>query len=663
MEAIMETIRFEHVSFRYEEGKEIFQNLNLTLPKTGFITFLGKSGSGKTTFLSLINGKLKPNEGEIKGIEDEMGNVFQSPLLLDYLDVIQNVSLPLLLEGLPIQEAEEKAIEALKKVHLQDKENQNVLTLSGGEKTRAAIARALVKNTSTLILDEPTGQLDEKNSTDIYGLLKSLSKDHLVLLVTHDEKNACTFSDHVYRLEDGKFIIEKEINNNTTEQSENDEPENPSPSPIQWKEAFALSETYLTRHRIRVMLSSFFIAFALTILSLGINLKNNMSQGMKELFSLYYNREVATLSLKESIAEAGKMTLAKYQTPDEMTLHRFGIRTYYPSFEYFLPTYNEVNLNRKTFDIRFEPVIHEKKDRLSLGKGLEDKKSVVVNSLFLKDFGLTESEAIGRSILFSHSTLVYSKTFKATDLVRFDYGFRISGISKEKGTFNEPVIYYSYKSEQELLKDQNLKNISRHFQTPTSIMDLLENPDYQDEDFTSRKILFEEDDIKKKKEELETRHKGKFRIESKPLAIEENITGILASLVRIGEVFLFLSLICATMLEFISVYSLYDENIRLFALVRTFSHNKSNLLRLALMTGFCFFLITVLLLLMMNLILGEAIRRLLLYYTLPFLLRPLDLPAFLTVIFIALIISFPSAILPLYRIKDRHIKKELEGED
>lgn len=659
----METIRFEHVSFRYEEGKEIFHDLNLTLPKTGFITFLGKSGSGKTTFLSLINGKLKPTEGEIKGIQDEMGNVFQSPLLLDYLDVIQNVSLPLLLEGIQIQEAEEKAMEALKKVHLQDKENQNVLTLSGGEKTRAAIARALVKNTSTIILDEPTGQLDEKNSTDIYGLLKKLSKDHLILLVTHDEKNATAFSDCVYRLEDGKFIIEKEIQNNGIQESKPEETPDPTSGPIRFDEAFVLSETYLKKHRIRVMLSSFFIAFALTILSCGINLKNNMSQGMKELFSLYYNREVATLSLKESIADAGKMTLAKYQTPDEMTLHRFGIRTYYPSFEYFLPTYNEVNLNRKTFDIRFEPVIHENRNRLLMGDGLTKNNGVVVNSLFLKDFGLEGSKAIGRKIVFSHSTLVYSKTFKATDLVRFDYEFTIEGISKEKGTFNEPVIYYSYQNEKELLKNYNLKNISRHFQVPTSILELLENEDLQDEDFTSRKILFEEDDIKKKKEELEEHNKGKFRIESKPLSIEENITGILSSLVQIGEVFLFLSLICATMLEFISVYSLYDENIRLFALVRTFSHNRTNLLRLALMTGFCFFLITFLLFLMMNLILGEIIQRIFFYYRLPSLILRFDLSAFLTVVFLALLINIPSAILPLYRIKDRHIKKELEGED
>lgn len=192
---------------------------------------------------------------------------------------------------------------------------------------------------------------------------------------------------------------------------------------------------------------------------------------------------------------------------------------------------------------------------------------------------------------------------------------------------------------------------------------MLENEDLQDEDFTSRKILFEEDDIKKKKEELEEHNKGKFRIESKPLSIEENITGILSSLVQIGEVFLFLSLICATMLEFISVYSLYDENIRLFALVRTFSHNRTNLHRLALMTGFCFFLITLLLFLMMNLILGEIIQRIFFYYRLPSLILRFDLSAFLTVVFLALLINIPSAILPLYRIKDRHIKKELEGED
>lgn len=195
------SIHISHLSFAY--GKNIiFDDLNLTLPDTGFVVILGPSGSGKTTFLSLLSGLLKPDKGKIKGNDvNKSSLVFQSPLLLDYLNVEENVALPLLLQGKTMAEISLEVAPVLANLNLEELKEKYPYHLSGGEQVRVAIARGLIKNSKTLILDEPTGQLDEKNSAAIYQTLKDLSHDHLILLVTHDETNGIKLADELYRLE------------------------------------------------------------------------------------------------------------------------------------------------------------------------------------------------------------------------------------------------------------------------------------------------------------------------------------------------------------------------------------------------------------------------------------------------------------------------------
>lgn len=193
-------IQVNHVSYSYQE-KEVLKDISVSFPDNGFVVLLGKSGSGKTTFLSLLCHVLSLQKGEIKGNEREkISLVFQSSLLLPYLRVKDNVSFPLLLKNK--NDIDTKVKESLMKVGLEDRD---VTTLSGGEKMRVSIARALVLDKPVLILDEPTGQLDEKTSLDIYSILKEIAKDHLVLMVSHDEKNSFLLADVLYELKDGRL--------------------------------------------------------------------------------------------------------------------------------------------------------------------------------------------------------------------------------------------------------------------------------------------------------------------------------------------------------------------------------------------------------------------------------------------------------------------------
>ena len=135
-------IQVNHVSYSYQE-KEVLKDISVSFPDNGFVVLLGKSGSGKTTFLSLLCHVLSLQKGEIKGNEREkISLVFQSSLLLPYLRVKDNVSFPLLLKNK--NDIDIKVKESLMKVGLEGFEDRDVTTLSGGEKMRVSIARALV---------------------------------------------------------------------------------------------------------------------------------------------------------------------------------------------------------------------------------------------------------------------------------------------------------------------------------------------------------------------------------------------------------------------------------------------------------------------------------------------------------------------------------------
>lgn len=220
-----ELLRMEGIVKTYEPKDgirvEALKGLDLSLPKTGMIFFVGKSGSGKTTLFNLLGGLDTPTDGKIlyngKDISaytrkewdtyrlDEVGIIFQEYNLLTEFNVFDNISLALELQGKDTGEIET----ILKKVELERFAKQRVNRLSGGQKQRVAIARALVKNPKMVLADEPTGALDEQTGEEIFKLLRSISKERLVLVVTHDREAALIFGDRLIEISDGKIITDR----------------------------------------------------------------------------------------------------------------------------------------------------------------------------------------------------------------------------------------------------------------------------------------------------------------------------------------------------------------------------------------------------------------------------------------------------------------------
>lgn len=197
------------------------QGIDLSIEQAGFISIMGESGAGKSTLLSMLGGLLSPSRGEvlIEGINiyalkrdkladfrrEFMGFIFQSFQLVPYLNVVENVQLPLAVTHHSQANKKALAMSALEKVGLQDKGHRLPNQLSGGEQERVAIARAVVNEPPILFADEPTGNLDSRNSADVMHLLKNLNADgQTIVMVTHSRHNA-EYADRIIEVADGRL--------------------------------------------------------------------------------------------------------------------------------------------------------------------------------------------------------------------------------------------------------------------------------------------------------------------------------------------------------------------------------------------------------------------------------------------------------------------------
>lgn len=202
-----------------------FSKVNLELKIGEFVAIVGESGSGKSTLLNVISGLDSYEEGEmyINGEETShyrevdfenyrkkyVSNIFQAFNLVNSYTVYQNIELVLLLNGYKKKEAKDKVLELIKKVNLTKYKNTKVSKLSGGQKQRVAIARALAKENPIIVCDEPTGNLDSKSAKEVIKLLKEVSKDKLVIIVTHNFQEIEDIATRVIKMHDGRIVSDK----------------------------------------------------------------------------------------------------------------------------------------------------------------------------------------------------------------------------------------------------------------------------------------------------------------------------------------------------------------------------------------------------------------------------------------------------------------------
>ncbi len=221
-------IELQNITKKFVTGDrvtEILRGITLTLPKRGLVCILGASGSGKTTFLNVLGGLDEYSSGVMKldGRDfstlteaernayrnQKMGFVFQHSHLIGCLSVLENVAIKGEISG--ERESRERAQNALDRVGLGKFSEKKPKTLSGGEAQRVALARAIVNEPEIVLADEPTGALDSKSGRGVMALLKDLSCDRLVVVVTHNAALAEEYADRILEMEDGTFVADRAL--------------------------------------------------------------------------------------------------------------------------------------------------------------------------------------------------------------------------------------------------------------------------------------------------------------------------------------------------------------------------------------------------------------------------------------------------------------------
>ena len=288
-----------------ESTVHALKGVNLEFRENEFVAILGHSGCGKTTLLNIIGGLDQYTAGDLiingkstKNFTDgdwdsyrnhSIGFVFQSYNLIPHQTVLANVELALTLSGVGKSERRARATEALRKVGLGDQLNKKPNQMSGGQMQRVAIARALVNNPDILLADEPTGALDTETSVQIMELLKEISRDKLIIMVTHNPELALEYASRVIRLRDGLIVDDSApYESGIVEQHSGKRQKKTSMS---FFTALALSTNNLLTKKARTILTAFagsigIIGIAL-IMSLSTGIQNYIDKVQEDTLSSY----------------------------------------------------------------------------------------------------------------------------------------------------------------------------------------------------------------------------------------------------------------------------------------------------------------------------------------------------------------------------------------
>ena len=288
-----------------DEKVEALKGINIEFRESEFVSILGQSGCGKTTLLNIIGGLDRYTSGDLiingkstKDFKDRdwdayrnysVGFVFQSYNLIGHQTVLSNVELALTISGVSRKERKQRAIKALEEVGLKEQIHKKPNQLSGGQMQRVAIARALVNNPDIILADEPTGALDTKTSVQVMEILKKISKDKLIIMVTHNPELAEKYSSRIIKILDGKITDDSDLIEHQKEEKQQDTKKRRTS--MKFLTALRLSLNNLMTKKGRTILTSFagsigIIGIAL-ILAISTGVQNYIDKVEEDTLSSY----------------------------------------------------------------------------------------------------------------------------------------------------------------------------------------------------------------------------------------------------------------------------------------------------------------------------------------------------------------------------------------
>ena len=351
---------------------EALRGIDLEFRESEFVSILGPSGCGKTTMLNIIGGLDRFTEGDLiingkstKNFGDRdwdtyrnhsIGFVFQSYNLIPHQSVLQNVELALTLSGVSKNERRKRALDVLEKVGLSEQIYKRPSEMSGGQMQRVAIARALVNDPDIILADEPTGALDTETSVQVMDILKEISKDRLVIMVTHNPELAQRYSTRIINMLDGKITHDSQP---LTEEAESKKKEENHIKPsMSLKTSFSLSLKNLFTKKGRTILT----AFAGSIGIIGIALIYALSHGFTTYIDEVQEDALSSypITVEEEVVDLSSLMTTFMGITEDNSSHELDAVYVKPALYNIIESMNSIESSKN--DLRsFKKFVEEKK--------------------------------------------------------------------------------------------------------------------------------------------------------------------------------------------------------------------------------------------------------------------------------------------------------------
>lgn len=446
-------------------GKEKFialADVNLSFSKGEFVSIVGPSGSGKSTLLNLIAGLDFPTSGELligdktsKKFKQKdwdlyrknnIGFIFQNFNLIEHLTALENVEIVMNLIGLSYSKRRQRAMELLKLVGLEKHINHRPSELSGGQKQRVAVARALANDPDIILADEPTGALDQHTGTQIMELIKSIAKDKLIIMVTHNDELAQKYSSRIVKVRDGKIesdevILEQEKNESKSSLKKKNKV-------MSFFEAFKLSIRNMGKKKGRVAITVLAGCIGIAGFTLITGLGNGANIYIDKQLNKFGTANVLVLSKNiETTDDQGNKIVEESKNKNELEdiLNKENVNSKISDKRAFLDLskstikLNEINENDveshegfNIYSLANEDKLEFLKENVSGTIPQKGKNEVIVNQAIarklLKDLDLDKTDlnqVIGKEITMTYADYINEKP------VKFEKTFKIVGIVSE----------------------------------------------------------------------------------------------------------------------------------------------------------------------------------------------------------------------------------------
>ncbi len=525
---------------------------------------MGKSGCGKSTLLNLLSGFLKPITGSIF-IENNtnIGLFFQDYKLFDFLNVEQNISFPLILKGISKKKTNKITNSLLKKFNLSHLKKKSVGKLSGGEKARVALLRMINCETDIYLIDEATGELDTQNGEFIMRTIKELSKDKIIIFVTHNKQLAYKYGDHIFTVENK--TLKGEINAITfTRKTEVIKKR--KHKIINFFQSIFFNLCMIKNRLIRIIFSSFFVGLSFAILSITLFLKLSSNDFSKNIYNNFPNSNIATIYKTETKNLTNQVTIEETNTLSENEKNeiknKYNDVHFYEDLTIFLPKQITVLYKDEYVNINLLPIISKQ----------DDLRFVKANKLFYKTFNddikLVKAE-------FSKKFVYLEEEY----IFNFNYTFEVDGYFDDIPLLNIPTIYYNYNLMKNYLYNQNIDDDSN-----IKIQDVLNDYNFK-KNYINQELIISENLYMIKNENIN----DNITINSYPFTIAESFDDLINSITSLISIFLIVVLIITFFLEYISIFFLYEENKNYYAIVLAYDSNEKSYKRILLNLVYIFF--------------------------------------------------------------------------